>query len=69
MQQALFRTDAPPVTPPLPPDTTSNQLLGSYELQRLRDRLRLTYGPVETALPTRLAELVERLGRREQGRD
>jgi hypothetical protein len=42
---------------------------GFLYLQRLGERLRLTYGPVETTLPTRLAELVERLARREQGRD
>jgi hypothetical protein len=71
MQQALFptgsSTDTLPL--PLPPDTTSDQLLGSNDLQRLGDRLRVTYGPVETPLPARLAELVERLARREQGRD
>ncbi len=69
MQQALFPTDASTATLPLPPDTTSDQLLGSNELQRLGDRLRVTYGPVETPLPARLAELVERLARREQGTD
>ena len=67
MQQALFPTDASTAT--LPPDTTLDQLLGSNELQRLGDRLRVTYDPVETSLPARLAELVERLARREQGRD
>jgi hypothetical protein len=30
--------------------------------------LRLTYGPVEAPLPARLAELVERLARREQAK-
>lgn len=69
MQQALFPTDAPTVTLSLPSDTTSNQLVGSYDLHRLGERLRLTYGPVETTLPARLTELVERLARREQGRD
>jgi hypothetical protein len=35
----------------------------------LGKRLRLTYGPVEASLPVRLAELVERLARREQIKD
>jgi hypothetical protein len=69
MQQTLFPTDASTATLPLPPDATSDQLLGSNELQRLGARLRVTYGPVEAPLPARLAELVERLARREQGRD
>jgi hypothetical protein len=58
--QALLPTDA------LAANTTLNQLLDSCELQRLQDRLRLTYGPVEAPLPARLAELIERLARREQ---
>ena len=69
MQQALFPTDASTAALPLPFDTPSDQMLGSNELQRLGDRLRVTYGSVETPLPARLAELVERLARREQGRD
>jgi uncharacterized protein YidB (DUF937 family) len=43
-----------------------DQSLDSNDLQQLGERLRLTYGPVETHLPARLAELVERLARREQ---
>ena len=66
--QALF-SDAPAATSPLPANSTLNQLLGSRELQRLRVRLRLTYGPVEAPLPARLAELVERLARREEAED
>jgi len=69
MQQALLSTDVSTATLPLSPDTTSDQLLGSNELQRLGDRLRVTYDPVETPLPAQLVELVERLARREQGRD
>jgi len=69
MQQALLPTDTPTVTPPFHPNSPSNEGLGSCELQTLRERLRLTYGPVETALPARLAELVERLARREPGKD
>jgi hypothetical protein len=64
--QALLPTDAPAATFPLPANSTLNQLLDSRELQRLRARLRLAYGPVEAPLPARLAELVERLARREQ---
>jgi hypothetical protein len=66
--QALF-SDASAATSPLPANSTLNQLLDSCELQRLRDRLRLTYGPVVAPLPARLAELVERLARREQTED
>ena len=64
--QALLPTDAPAATLPLPSATTSSQARGSNQLQRLRDWLRLTYGPVEATLPARLAELVERLARWEQ---
>jgi hypothetical protein len=67
--QALLPADTPAATLPLPTNATLNQLLDSCELQRLRDRLRLTYGPVEAPLPARLAELVERLARREQAED
>jgi hypothetical protein len=69
MQQALVPTDRLTVTPPPPNYTTSNRLLEFNELQQLGERLRLTYGPIETSLPARLAELVERLARREQRRD
>lgn len=67
--QALLPTDAPAATLPRPSATTSSQALGSDELRRLGDWLRLTYGPVEATLPARLAELVERLARREQAED
>ena len=64
--QALFATDAPTVTLPLPSRATLNQSLTSSELQLLGERLRVAYGVVEAPLPARLAELVERLARREQ---
>ena len=64
--QALFATDAPTVTLPLPSHATLNQSLTSSELQLLGERLRVAYGAVEAPLPARLAELVERLARREQ---
>ena len=67
--QALLPTDAPAATFPLPTNATLNRLLDSRELQRLRVRLLLAYGPVEAPLPARLAELVERLARREQAED
>jgi hypothetical protein len=67
--QALLPTDILASTLSLPTNSTSNQLLDSCELQRLRDRLRLTYGLVEAPLPARLAELVERLARWEQAED
>jgi hypothetical protein len=67
--QALLSTDAPAATFPLPSNATLNRLLDTCELQRLGERLRLTYGPVEAPLPARLAELVERLARREQAED
>jgi len=67
--QALLPTDAPAVTLPFPNDTLSNQCLDVQELQRLGDLLRVICGPVEAALPARLAELVERLARREQTKD
>jgi hypothetical protein len=66
MQQALLRTDAPAVTFSGRSDTISNQARGSCDLQQLGERLRLAYEPVEAPLPARLAELVERLARREQ---
>jgi hypothetical protein len=67
--QALLPTDALAATLSLPTNSTLNQLPDSCELQRLRARLRLAYGPVEAPLPVRLAELVERLARREQAED
>lgn len=66
MQQALLPTDAPTVTWSRRSDSISNLARGSCDLQQLGARLRLTYGPVEAPLPVRLAELVERLARREQ---
>jgi hypothetical protein len=69
MQQALLPTGTPAAMHPFPSDSTSSQGLGSDELQMLRERLRLTYGPVESSLPARLAELVERLERRERIKD
>jgi hypothetical protein len=69
MRQALLPTDAPTVTFPLPADTTLNQSLDAYDLQQLGERLRVAYGPVEASLPARLADLVERLARREQSKE
>jgi hypothetical protein len=69
MQQVLLPTYTPTVKPPFYSDSPSNEGLGSCELQTLKERLRLTYGPVEAPLPARLAELVERLARREQAKD
>jgi hypothetical protein len=69
MQQALLPTHAPTVTFPLPTHTTLNQSLDAYDLQQLGERLRVAYGPVEASLPARLADLVERLARREQSKE
>lgn len=69
MQQALLPTASLTITFPFPADTKLNKTLGSHELQTLGDRLRMAYGPVEEPLPVRLAELVERLVRREQASD
>ena len=66
MQQALLPTDTPTVPFSRRSDTIPSQAPGSCDLQQLGERLRLTYGPVEAPLPARLAELVERLERREQ---
>jgi hypothetical protein len=69
MQQALLRTDAPAVTLSGRSDTIdtiAHQARGSCGLQQLGERLRLAYEPVQAPLPARLAELVERLARREQ---
>ena len=66
--QTLSQTDtrAPTVTPPLLADTKLSQSLAPSDLQWLGERLRDAYGPVEASLPARLAELVERLDRREK---
>jgi hypothetical protein len=69
MQQALSPSVVLVVTPSFQSDSPSSQALGSLELQTLRDRLQLTYGPVDTLLPARLAELMERLARRERSED
>ncbi len=69
MQQALLPTDAPTVTFPVHTYTTLNQSLDTYDLQQLGERLRVAYGPVDASLPARLADLVERLARREQSKE
>lgn len=66
MQQILLPTDAPAVRFPRLSDSIPSQAPGSYDLHQLGERLRVAYGPVEAPLPARLAELVERLARREQ---
>ena len=66
MQQTLLQSDASAVTFARRSDSIPSQAPGSCDLQQLGERLRLTYGPVEAPLPARLAELVERLVRREQ---
>jgi hypothetical protein len=65
MHQALLQTDTPRVTTPFHSEIPSSEGLSFSDLQTLGERLQLTYGPVEAALPARLAELVERLVRRE----
>ncbi len=67
--QALFPTDALTATLPLPSHATLNQSLPSSELQFLGERLRVAYDLVEAPLPARLAELLDRLARREQIKD
>jgi hypothetical protein len=69
MHQALLQTDTPRVTTPLLSEIPSSEGLDSSDLQMLGERLQLTYGPIEVALPARLAELVERLVRREQSEE
>ena len=69
MQQALLPTDAPTVPFTRRSASIPSQAPSSYDLQQLGERLRLTYGPVEAPLPTRLTELVERLALQEQAGD
>jgi hypothetical protein len=69
MHQALLPTASLTITFPFPADTKLNKTPDSHELQTLLDHLRVAYGPVEEPLPVRLAELVERLVRREQASD
>jgi hypothetical protein len=67
MQQALLPTGvlADGFSPP-PAHLLPERSPGPYDLQQLGERLRVTYGAVDTSLPARLAELVEQLVRREQ---
>ncbi len=67
--QALLQADAPKVTFPLPVDSASDPMLASHALQTLGERLRQSYDVAREPLPVRLAELVERLARREQATD
>lgn len=67
--QVLLPTDAPEMTFPFPVDATSDPLLASHTLQHLGERLRQSYDVGRTPLPVRLAELVERLARREQAQE
>ncbi len=67
--QVLLTTDAPKVTFPLLVDRTSDPVLAAHTLQHLGERLRLSYDVAREPLPVRLAELVERLARREQAKD
>ena len=69
MQQILPQSDAPAVTLPRRSDSIPSHAPDSCDLQQLGERLRLTYGPVEAPLSARLAELVERLARRERLED
>jgi hypothetical protein len=64
--EALPLTDAPAIILSPPASATLNQSLAPSDLQWLGERLRAAYGPVETPLPARLTELVERLARRER---
>ena len=66
LMEALPLTDAPAIILSPPASATLNQSLAPSDLQWLGERLRAAYGPVETPLPARLTELVERLARREQ---
>ena len=67
--QVLMPTDAPKVNFPFPVDATSDPVLASHSLQHLGERLRQSYDVAREPLPARLAELVERLARREQAKD
>ncbi|GEO19015.1 hypothetical protein [Microvirga aerophila] len=67
--QTLPRIDAPTVRFSSPAQTSPNYSLAFADLQKLGERLRVAYGPVEAPLPARLAELVERLAQREQPKD
>ena len=69
LMQALLPTDTPEMTFPFPVDGTSDPLLAAHTLQYLGERLRQSYDVVREPLPMRLAELVERLARREQAKD
>lgn len=66
MQRSRLPTDTPTVMLSRGSDPISTQARGPCDLEQLGERLRQTYGPVEAPLPVRLAELVERLTRREQ---
>ncbi len=67
--QVLMPTDAPKVNFPFPVDATSDPVLASHSLQHLGERLRQSYDVLREPMPIRLAELVERLARREQATD
>ena len=67
--QALLPTNAQSVTLSPPSDPMVDQTQGSIDLQQLGERLRVAYGPVEAPIPPRLAELMERLARRERTGD
>ncbi len=67
--QALLPSEAPTIKFSFPTHTVLSQSLDPGDLQWLGERLRLAYGPVETPLPARLTELVERLARHEQSKD
>ena len=67
--QALLPTATPPDRFPASAHMSPKQSLDTNDLQRLGERLRVAYGPVEASLPARLAELVERLAQREKSKD
>ena len=64
--QKLLPVDDPAVTFPLSTGTRPDQLLDARSLQSLGERLRGAYSLEMEPLPARLAELVERLARRER---
>ena len=50
-------------------DRLQEPTLHPHSLQKIGDRLRETYDVADEALPARLAELVERMARRERATD
>jgi hypothetical protein len=64
--RALLPSEVDPIRVSIPTESMTDRTIRSHSLKSLGERLRASYDLLEEPLPVRLAELAERLGRRER---